>query len=249
MSGTEWAEEQAGESHVFRPTPLPPQLLVAFSGRGTAPKGSASPTADLARRFAEALGIPAIPIVRATQVHGTAATRVGKAPPAGTVEDAGSCDILVTSLDSVALVVQTADCVPIVLAGERSIGVVHAGWRGAASNAAAAGVASMAELGETLSTLRAFLGPSIRSCCYEVGDEVAERFDGRFLRRSLDGRLHLDLAAVTHVQLVAVGLPDRNIATHPACTRCGGEKFASYRRDGSASGRMIALAVRLPKTI
>ncbi len=246
MGRVEWLEEQIGESYVFRPMPLPPELLVAFSGRGAAPEGNSSPTAYLARRFAEGLGLPPIPIVRATQVHGTKAARVHTTPPAGTVEDAGSCDILVTSLDSVALVVQTADCVPIVLAGERSIGVVHAGWRGAATNAAAAGVAAMAELGERPSTLRAFLGPSIRSCCYEVGGEVAERFDGRFVRRSRDGRLHLDLAAVTHVQLAAAGLPDRSIATHRACTRCGGEKFASYRRDGSASGRMIALAVRLP---
>ncbi len=249
MGGTEWVEERAGESHVFRPTPLPPELLVAFSGRGTAPEGHPSPTAHLARRFAKALGLPSIPIVRASQVHGTKAARVHTRPPAGTVEDAGSCDILVTGLDSVALVVQTADCVPIVLAGERSIGLVHAGWRGAASNAAAAGVAAMAELGERPSSLRAFLGPSIRSCCYEVGDEVAEGFDGRFVRRSLDGRLHLDLAAVTHIQLAAAGLLDRNIATHPACTRCGGEKFASYRRDGKASGRMIALVARLPTTI
>jgi hypothetical protein len=249
VGGIEWIEERAGESYVFRPTPLPPGLLVAFSGRGIAPKGNPSPTTHLARRFAEALGVPSISIVRATQVHGNKAAHVTDVPTAGTVKDAGACDILVTPLDSVALVVQTADCVPIILAGERSIGVVHAGWRGAASNAAAAGVAALAELGERASTLRAFLGPSIRACCYEVGGEVAERFDGRFARRSPDGRLHLDLAAITHVQLAAAGLSDRNIAAHPACTRCGGDKFASYRRDGSASGRMIALAARLPAAI
>lgn len=249
VGGIEWIEERVGETFVFRPTPLPPGLLVAFSGRGTAPEGIRSPTSYLARRFAVVLGFPEIPIVRATQVHGITAARVRNAPPGRTVEDAGACDILVTPLSSVALVVQTADCVPIVLAGARSIGVIHAGWRGAASNAAAAGVAALAEPGARPSTLHAFLGPSIRACCYEVGSEVAERFDGRFVRRSPNGRFHLDLAAVALSQLESAGVSPRNVSTHPGCTRCGGEKFASYRRDGEASGRMIALAARLPATI
>lgn len=249
MGGIEWIEERIGENFIFRPTSLPQGLLVAFSGRGIAPGGIPSPTAHLARLFAGALSLDGIPIVRATQVHGTVAVRVREAPPAGSVRDAGACDILVTHLDRVALVVQTADCVPIVLAGKRSIGVVHAGWRGSAKNAAAAGVAALAELGESPSTLRAFLGPSIRACCYEVGNDVAAKFSAEFVRRSEGDRFHVDLAAVTRAQLAGAGVSTENVSKHPSCTKCGGEKFASYRRDGSASGRMIALAARLPATI
>ena len=183
-------------------------------------------------------------MVRATQVHGNTAAVVRESPPAGTVRDAGECDILATDLRGVAIVVQTADCVPIVLAGRRSIAVVHAGWRGSAKNAAAAGVAALADLGDDPRQLRAFLGPSIGACCYEVGGEVAAQFAGEFARRSCDGRFRLDLVAVNRSQLRARGLPPENISTHPACTMCGGERFASYRRDGAASGRMIALAVR-----
>ena len=230
----------------WRPPDLPRGLLVAFSTRGAAPEGTASPTEFLSRRFAEALSHPDIPIVRATQVHGREAAEIAEAPPRGTVRDAGQCDVLATSLAGVALVVQTADCVPIILAGERAIGVVHAGWRGSAKNAAAAGVAALARLGEEPARLRAFLGPSIGACCYEVGGEVASQFAGDFARRSCGGRFHLDIAAVNRSQLEAAGLPPSAISAHPACTMCGGSHYASYRRDGAAAGRMIALAARLP---
>ena len=170
---------------------------------------------------------------------------VREAPGRDEVRDAGECDILATELSGVALVVQTADCVPILLAGARSVAAVHAGWRGSAANAAAAGVAALARLGEAASSLRAFLGPAIGACCYEVGGEVAAQFAGEFLRRSCEGRFRLDLAAVNRAQLEAAGVPRANISAHPACTRCGGERFASYRRDGAAAGRMIALIARV----
>lgn len=221
-------------------------MVIAVSERGLAPEGASSPTAFLARRLAQALGLAEIPIVRATQVHGTAALRVTEAPAAGTVFDAGSRDILVTDLPHVALVVQTADCVSVVLAGPGAVGIAHAGWRGSARNAAGAAVEEMSLAGMPPSDLRAWLGPSIGPCCYEVGGEVAAQFAGEFARRSFGGRYTLDLPAVNRSQLEAAGVPAANISAHPACTRCGGEKFASYRRDGAASGRMITLAALLP---
>jgi len=229
----------------WRPPNLPPGLLVAFSTRGSAPQGIASPTEYLARRFAEALSHPEIPIVRATQVHGRAAAEIAQAPPKGAARDEGECDVLATRLPGVALVVQTADCVPIVLAGEGAIAVVHAGWRGSAKNAATEGVAALERLGEEPARLRAYLGPSIGACCYEVGGEVASQFAGEFVRRSCKGRFHLDVAAVNRSQLEAAGVPASAISSHPACTMCGGPRYASYRRDGAAAGRMIALAARL----
>jgi YfiH family protein len=176
--------------------------------------------------------------VRATQVHGTAACRVRETPPASTVLDAGACDILVTTLPGIALVVQTADCVPVILAGPNAVGIAHAGWRGSAANAAGAAVEELSRAGAPPSSLRAWLGPSIGPCCYEVGGEVAAQFAGDFARRSSNGRLTLDLRAVNRAQLEAAGIPAANISTHPACTRCGGR---SSRRiaDGAAAGRMI----------
>ena len=244
MPANGWTEEELDGLTAYRPLRVPRGFLVAFSSRGVAPPATPSPTEYLSRRFADALSLTKIPIVRATQVHGNTAVRVREAPPAGAARDAGKSDILATELPGVALVVQTADCVPIVLAGANSIAVVHAGWRGSAKNAAAAGVAALADFGEAPRSLLAVLGASIRACCYEVGGEVAAQFAGEFSRRSCDSRFRLDLPAVNRSQLEAAGVSAGNITAHPACTMCGGERFASYRRDGSASGRMIALAVR-----
>jgi len=244
VTSNDWSEEQRAETILFRPPSLPPGLVVAVSARAATPKGDPSPTATLARSLARALGLGDIPIVRATQVHGTAARRVVEAPPAVSVLDAGSCDILATTLPGVALVVQTADCVPVVLAGPNAVGIAHAGWRGSAANAAGAAVEEMSRVGAPPSALRAWLGPSIGPCCYEVGGEVAAQFAGDFARRSCNGRFTLDLRAVNRAQLEAAGVPAANISTHPSCTRCGGNQFASYRRDGAAAGRMISLVAR-----
>jgi polyphenol oxidase len=244
VTNNEWIEEQRAETILFRPASLPRGVVVAVSARGATPDGDPSPTATLARRLARALGLGEIPIIRATQVHGTGARRVREAPPAGAVLDAGSCDILVTTLPGVALVVQTADCVPVILAGPNAVGVAHAGWSGSAANASGAAVEEISRLGTPTSALRAWLGPSIGSCCYEIGGEVAAQFAGDFVRRSCNGRYTLDLRAVNRSQLVAAGIPAASVSTHPACTRCGGEVFASYRRDGAAAGRMITLVAR-----
>lgn len=246
MAATGWTDEEAAGEWIFRPSQVPDGLVVGFSGRGTAPAGELSPTSFLARRIADRLRVASFPIVRATQVHLAEAFTVRDRPAPGEVLDAGERDILATDLPGVSLVVQTADCVAIVLAGARSVAVVHAGWRGSARNAAAAGVAALVELGERAPSVRAFFGPSIGACCYEVGREVAAQFAAGFAKRSRDGHFRLDLAAVNRAQLTEAGVLPENVSAHPACTGCGGERFASYRRDGAAAGRMIALAARLP---
>ena len=245
MAGSDWLEETNDGILVFRPVGAPAGILVAFSGRGAAPEREPSPTGFLGRRFASALGLHGIPLVRATQVHGNRAVWIRETPAEREVLDAGPCDALATTFAGVGLIVQTADCVPIVLAGERAIGVVHAGWRGSAQAAASAGVSALVEHGERPDRLRAWLGPSIGACCYEVGGEVAAQFAGDLVRGRCGGGFTLDLRAANRAQLEATGVPAENISVHPACTKCGGEKYASYRRDGAKAGRMIALVTRL----
>src|SRR5712691_1997721 len=114
----QWSEETSGGVRILRPSDAPDGLLVAFSGAGVAPAGEISQTAFLARRFAGALGLDGTPIVRATQVHGDRSVTIREAPAENEVLDAGQCDVLATDLPGVGLVVQTADCVPVVLAGE-----------------------------------------------------------------------------------------------------------------------------------
>jgi purine-nucleoside/S-methyl-5'-thioadenosine phosphorylase / adenosine deaminase len=240
-----WLEEEADGLWIFRPADVPNGLLVAFSGRGIAPPEEASPTSFLARRLARALALDGTPIVRSTQVHGNRAVTIRVRPAAGQAVVAGECDVLATALAGVTLAVQTADCVPIVLASSAAIATAHAGWRGTVLNAAGTAVRAIADLGADPDLLRAWLGPSIGPCCYEVGGEVATQFAGEFLHASCGERFHLNIAAINRAQLESAGVPPANISVHTACTKCGGEKYASYRRDGEGAGRMIGLVVRL----
>jgi polyphenol oxidase len=240
-----WVEENVDGLPIFRPAHTPPGVLVAFSGRWVVPPAESAPTSAIARLLARALCLDGTPIVRGTQVHGRRAVTIRRSPPPAEVLDAGQCDILATSLSGVALVVQTADCVPVALAAPDAVATAHAGWRGTAGNAAAAAVHALARLGCDPATLRAWLGPSIGPCCYEVGGEVAAQFAGQFLRASCQGRFHLNLAGVNRAQLEEAGVRTDNISVYPSCTRCGGEKYASYRRDGAAAGRMVGLVARL----
>jgi hypothetical protein len=230
---------------LFLARDAPAEILAAVSERGTAPSGTESPTEYLARRFAAELGVPGLPMVRGTQVHGRRVVTVEERPGEGKTVDAGSCDALVTRLAGVGLMVQTADCVPVLLAASDAVGAVHAGWRGAAANVAGSAAEVLLSLSDDPGSVRAWLGPAIGACCYEVGGEVASRFAGEFARSSDDGRYRLDLPAVVRGQLEAAGVSRDRISNDPSCTMCGGERFASYRRDRERAGRMIALIARL----
>jgi YfiH family protein len=243
-----WLDERIGDVDVFRPDDAPRGVTVAFSGRGHAPEGETAPTAFLARRFARALGLDGTPIHWAHQVHGNDASTVRAA---GSGENnVGQCDALATALAGTALAVQTADCVPILLASVAPhaaagpVAAVHAGWRGSAKNVAGEAVRELSGLGARPSTLMAWIGPSIGACCYEVGGDVAAQFAGDFVRRGCGGKFQLDLKAANAAQLEAAGVPRAAIRVHPACTRCGGDRYASWRRDGANAGRMIALIAR-----
>jgi len=238
-----WLEESRDGIDIFRPDDTPRGVVAAFSGRGHAPDGDPAPTAFLARRFAQALGLDGTPVHWATQVHGAASAIPGRAER-GSAPNAGECDALATAEPGVAVVVQTADCVPVLLAGPAAVGAAHAGWRGSAKGVVGSAVKALERLGAPAPTLSAWIGPAIGACCYEVGGEVAAQFAGDFVRRGCGGAFLLDLKAANAAQLEAAGVPREAIRIHPACTRCGGERFASWRRDGVRAGRMIALISR-----
>ncbi len=245
MPSVDWLDETRDGVRVILPGNVPVGTVVAFSGRGHAPEGEATPTPFLARRVSRALGLDEIPIHWARQVHGNTAVTVRVPAPRGEASDSGECDVLATDRSGAALVVQTADCVPILLVSPGAVGAAHAGWRGSAKDVAGRAVAALAALGAAPAELHAWIGPSIGPCCYEVGGEVAAQFAGDFVRAACGGGYRLDLRAANVAQLTAAGVPRDRIAVHPACTKCG-EGFASYRRDGPKAGRMIALIARAP---
>lgn len=170
------------------------------------------------------------------QVH---SARVLEAAPGS----GGEGDALWTAEADLALIVVTADCVPILLAGPKRVAAIHAGWRGVASRVVETTVDA---LGESPETLRAWIGPAIGPCCYEVGHEVASEVEaaapGMISRPGSRGRPHLDLGAAVEIQLRRSGV--LRLARLTTCTRCHEERLHSYRREGRGAGRNRAIIWR-----
>jgi YfiH family protein len=170
------------------------------------------------RRVCEQVGLPYDQLSFNLQVHETVVHRAGGRGEPG--------DGLWSDEPGQPMLAFAADCLPIAIArtdGERRLALVHAGWRGLSSGVVAAGVRAIG--GETA----AVIGPSIGPCCYEVGDEVASRFDS-----DLTADRHLDLwsAAERALQRAGVGSVERL----DLCTCCNPELFFSHRRSGEERG-------------
>lgn len=193
--------------------------------------------------LALALGLPHQ--ARMRQVHGRE-VRSLDGPPS----EPPPCDGLATAREGLGLVVQSADCVPLLCWDERTnaAAAVHAGWRGTLLGVARAAVD---ELGRSHGTeprdLHVALGPAIRSCCFEVGKEVVEAFEatGRDLRGvaypGRRGRPHLDLIEDNRRQLVLAGVSEERIYDCGRCTACENERFYSYRKEGRDVGRILGI--------
>ncbi len=172
---------------------------------------------------------------RARQVHGT---RLVERPGSATAE----ADALFTLRSGVAVGVQTADCVPLLLADEGGGGVaaVHAGWRGTAAGMARLAVGALCrKLDVAPGSWLVAIGPHIGPCCYEVDEPVREAVgDGPHLLAGRPGHYQLDLFELNRAQLLDAGVPAERIGRVGGCTMCEPEWYASFRRDGSGE-RMV----------
>ncbi|HWF35568.1 MAG TPA: polyphenol oxidase family protein [Solirubrobacteraceae bacterium] len=172
----------------------------------------------------------------APQVHGT---HVAVAPSG---DGPAEADGQATVTAGVAATVMVADCLPVAIAGEGGVAMVHAGWRGLAAGIIGAGVARLRELGVT-GPLSSAIGPGAGVCCYEVGEEVHAAFskhgNGHGVRR---GR-NLDLKAVAARELNCAGV--EVVRDVGLCTICSDpSRFFSHRRDRGVTGRQAGLAWR-----
>ncbi|HEY8206650.1 MAG TPA: peptidoglycan editing factor PgeF [Myxococcaceae bacterium] len=180
------------------------------------------------------------------QVHGAAVHRV-------TAELRGfarrsprpEADALFTAEPGAALAVSVADCVPILMAdpeGKR-VAAVHSGWRGTYAEIAARAVEAFAAEGSRPAALRVAIGPSIRICCYVVGQDLADQFRGRFgvdVVVEEEGRFHLDLVRAIRWTLGRAGVPEEGVEVVPDCTSCEPDLYYSHRRDHGNTGRHLA---------
>ena len=210
------------------------------------------------------------PLVSLRQIHSDLIHHVDRMPAQPLVGDG-----LVTDIPGLLVAVQTADCLSIILADpkRRAIGVFHAGWRGTVKRIVEKGVGEMRKyFGSDPRTLVAAIGPGVRGCCYEVGEEVRTRFEAQFSYAStlfrevkesdpvrekypllfltarapghseLPVKLFLDLVEANRRQLRDAGVLAKNIDAAAPCTACHAELLFSFRAEKGVTGRMMAAA-------
>lgn len=185
------------------------------------------------RRLAATIEHPLDAVVLGPQVHGTHVERHAARPPVDAARP--EADGHATAREDLALLVLTADCLPVALIAPQAVAMVHAGWRGLAGGVLEEGVAALRELGA--GEIEAAIGPGAGGCCYEVGPEVHAAFG----RPEQQGRI--DLKAIARERLLAAGAAQ----VHDAglCTICSDPAlFFSHRRDHGVTGRQGGIAWR-----
>lgn len=230
--------------HALGRVAIPPFVPSGFSVFCTTGDFDGRLSADRARMITgfvrKRFGIEST-LATCTQVHGVSVQRAIRDEP---WRECDSCDALWSDERNVSLAIKIADCLPVSMIdpAHAVIANVHSGWRGAAQGITAATVDTISrETAFEPQTSFAYLGPSIRVCCFEVGEEVASQFDARYVDRTR-AKPHVDLVAFTTDILRARGFADDHISDSELCTRCEGSVFHSYRREGKGGGRNLQIA-------
>jgi polyphenol oxidase len=182
---------------------------------------------------------PATRVARLSQVHGKTVHTID----ANFDEMRHEGDGMVTPAAGILLGIFSADCVPILMvdAGRGVACALHAGWRGTLADIANEGVRAMKTLGARVHEIRAATGPAIDICCFEVDQQLADRFahelpDARaHMRAGRPGKAHMDLRAMVHGQLQRSGLDPAAIKSVGPCTRCANGTYFSRRAAGGAT--------------
>ena len=151
-------------------------------------------------------------------------------------------DGLITNIkNNIYLTIQTADCVPIFIIDNRKemIGLVHSGWKGTSQGIILSAISIFSDYGSNLNDVQVYLGPFIKSCCYEIKNDVAQFFDDKFIICD-NNKLFLCLDLKIKSDLLNVGVQNSNIFISDICTY-ENKKFCSYRRDQDTAGRMYSI--------
>lgn len=207
------------------------------------------------------------PLVKLRQIHSDIIHFVDSAP-----DEPLAGDGLISATPGLLLAVLAADCLPVILADTKrhAVGVFHAGWRGTLKRIVEKGVGEMhRHFDSRPRDLKAAIGPGIRGCCYEVGEEVQAKFETQFayaaqlfhevkesdpVREKYPllfltarppghspelNKIFLDLVEANRQQLLAVGVLAKNIDTSSPCTSCHPDLLFSYRAEKGKTGRMM----------
>ena len=206
------------------------------------------------RRIAKAIGVRAEDMTYTNQTHTTNVAVVE-------AKDRGKrfmeTDGMVTNVPEICLVTFYADCVPLFFVDpvHRAIGLSHSGWRGTVGKMGKVTVERMREeYGTDPAQVVAAIGPSICQDCYEVSEDVIEKFRENFDKdlwpelfyEKADGKYQLNLWRANQAVLTEAGVKEENIAVTNLCTHCNPDILFSHRSTGTARGNLSAFLALIP---
>lgn len=210
--------------------------------------------------FCEATGIDIHSLVFGAQTHSTKIRRVFASDRGCGIDRPvlwSDTDGLATNNPGVFLTTFYADCVPLYFVDtvRHAVALSHAGWRGTVSNIAAATVNFMvSEFGSNPSDIYAAIGPSIGSCCFEVGEEVADEFlqlPGDLAKGCVRlgdaspdrgiNKYFVDLQEINRRMLVGSGILPQNLELADICTCCNSQWLFSHRASKGKRGSLCAV--------
>jgi YfiH family protein len=192
---------------------------------------------------------PATPLVTLRQIHSDLLVVPEQYSAAQPPPPARKGDGIMTDQSGILLGVQTADCVPVLVADHtrKIVAAFHAGWRGTVRRIVENGIGRMRfEFGSRPEDLVAAIGPAIGPCCYSVGEEVLSEFQSQFsytddLFHEVGVSLQVDLLEANRRQLLAAGLNPESIQSAGGCTACQPQMFFSHRASRGRTGRMLSV--------
>ena len=206
------------------------------------------------RRIGEAIGAECSDMVLSRQTHTTNIRLVTEEDRGkGIVRERDYTDVdgLITNVPGICLVTSYADCVPLYFVDpvKKAIGLSHSGWRGTVGKIGKKTVEKMQEsFGSDPADILAAVGPSVCVDCYEVSEDVADRFREVFDREEWDklfyekpdGKYQLNLWKANEIILREAGILPEHTAVTNLCTRCNSRILYSHRAQGDRRGNLCA---------
>lgn len=155
-------------------------------------------------------------------------------------------DAIITNEKDVIIGAFTADCVPVILVDDKKkvIAAIHSGWKGTFNSITKKTVERLVKEFDTdVKNIKVYIGPHIRQCCYEISEELKDKFIDKMnlpKERLFDGR-RLNMEVCIENDLIKCGVKDENIFTLPLCTYCESDiKLHSYRKTSGTYGRLFS---------
>jgi polyphenol oxidase len=187
--------------------------------------------------FYNALGLQTFQVATQKQIHSDIITIVDKP---GLV---GESDAMISTQKGIGLAVSSADCTPVFIydCRQKIIAAVHSGWRGTEKRIVEKTLSVLKEKFKSVTEdLFVYIGPAISQKNYEIGKEVADKFDSKFVKE-ISGKFFLDVVAANVDMVLHHGIDITRLEVSPLCSYEEKDLLHSYRRDGKLSGRSLGI--------